>query len=100
MNLYYNLYCAIKMADFKCQQFEIGLEFTCRSSAECDIFSEGSSEPTKDTKVIQVQGEAAPGVFELELLVLLVIPTLFFPCFCLSSLHPFSSHVGHVHLSY
>ena len=59
------------MADFERQQFEIGLEFVHRSSAECIIFSEGSSEPTKDTQVIRVRGAAAPRVFELELLVML-----------------------------
>ena len=57
------------MADFERRQFEIGLEFMRRSSAERIIFSEGSSEPTKDTQVIRVRGAAAPRVFELELLV-------------------------------
>ena len=44
------------MADFECRQFEIGLEFVCRSSAERNIFSKGSFEPTKDTQVIRVRG--------------------------------------------
>ena len=57
------------MTDFECQQFEIGLEFVCRSSAERNIFSEGSSEPTKDAQVLRVPGAAVPRVFELELLV-------------------------------
>ena len=34
--------------------------------AECNNFSKGSSETKKDTQVIQVQGVAAPRVFQLE----------------------------------
>ena len=56
------------MAGFEHRQFEIGLEFVHRSSADGNIFSEGSSEPTKDTQVITSAGAAAPRVFELELL--------------------------------
>ena len=58
------------MADFERQQFEFGLEFVRRSSAKRNIFSEVSSEPTKDAQVIRVRGAAAPRVFELKLLVL------------------------------
>ena len=57
------------MADFECRQFEIGLEFVRWSSDERNNFSEGSSKSKKDVQVIQVRGEAAPRVFELELLV-------------------------------
>ena len=39
------------MADFKCQQLEIGLEFVCWSFAERKNFSEGSYEPKKDAQV-------------------------------------------------
>ena len=66
-----------KMANFERRQFEIGLEFVCRSSAERNIFSKGSSERTKDAQVIQVRGAAAPRVFELKLLVFLVVPIQF-----------------------
>ena len=41
------------MADFECAQFEIGLEFMHRSSAEHNIFIEGSFEPKKDVQVIE-----------------------------------------------
>ena len=58
------------MADFERRQFENGLEFLRRNSAECNKFSDGSSEPTKDAQVIRVRGAAAPRVFELELLVI------------------------------
>ena len=40
------------MADFECRQFEIGLEFVHRSSAELKNFSKGSSEPKKEAQVI------------------------------------------------
>ena len=60
------------MADFERGQFENGLEFLRRNSAERNKFSEGSSEPTKDAQVIRVRGAAAPRVFELELLVYII----------------------------
>ena len=44
------------MADFECQQLEIGLEFVRWSFAERNNFSEGSSETKKDAQVIRVQG--------------------------------------------
>ena len=44
------------MADFECQQLEIGLEFVCWSFAEHNNFSEGSYEPKKYTQVIRVWG--------------------------------------------
>ena len=44
------------MADFECQQLEIGLEFVHCSFAERNNFSKGSYEPKKDTQVIQVWG--------------------------------------------
>ena len=59
------------MADFKRRQFEVGLEFMRRSSAERNKFSDGSSEPTKYARVIRVL--AAPRVFELELLVFILV---------------------------
>ena len=51
------------MANFECQQFEIGLEFVRWSFAKRNNFSEGSSEPKKDAQVIQVRRAAAPRVF-------------------------------------
>ena len=51
------------MADFERRQFEIGLKFVCRSFAELNNFSEGSSKPKKDAQVIRVRGAAAPRVF-------------------------------------
>ena len=45
------------MADFERRQFEIGLEFVRWNFTECDNFSEGSSEPTKDAQVIRVRGQ-------------------------------------------
>ena len=63
------------MVDFERRQFENGLEFLRRNSAERNKFSEGSSEPTKDVQVIRVRGAVAPQVFELELLVLLTPST-------------------------
>ena len=47
----------LKMADFECRQLEIGIEFVCWSFAECNNFSEGSSEPEKGPQVIRVQGQ-------------------------------------------
>ena len=44
------------MADIERRQFEIGLEFVRWSFAECNNFSEGSSEPKKDAQVIWVRG--------------------------------------------
>ena len=44
------------MADFERRQFEIGLKFMCRSFAELNNFSGGSSKPKKDAQVIQVRG--------------------------------------------
>ena len=44
------------MADFERRHFEIGLEFVCGSFAERNNFSEGSSKPKNDAKVIQVRG--------------------------------------------
>ena len=61
------------MADFERRQFENGLEFLRRNSAERNKFSEVSSEPTKDAQVIRVRGAAAPRVFELELLVWVIL---------------------------
>ena len=58
------------MANFKYQQLEIGLEFVRWSSAIRNNFSEGSSDPKKDTQAIREQGAATPRVSELELLVL------------------------------
>ena len=53
MNLYYNFILReTKMADFERRQFEIGLKFVCRSFAELNNFSEGSSKPKKDAQVI------------------------------------------------
>ena len=75
--LNYNLYCAKKMANFECRRFEIGLVSVRWSFAECNNFSEGSSEPTKDAQVIRVWGVAAPRVFQLKLLVT-VHPTINF----------------------
>ena len=46
-----------KMADFERRQLEIGLEFVRLSFAECNNFSEGSSEPKKDAQVIRVRGQ-------------------------------------------
>ena len=51
------------MADFERRQFEIGLEFVRWSFPERNNFSEGSSEPMKDTQVIGILGAAAPRVF-------------------------------------
>ena len=51
------------MADFECQQLEIGLEFVRWSFTECNNFSEDSSETKKDSQVIRVRGAAAPRVF-------------------------------------
>ena len=48
------------MADFERRQFEIGLKFVCRSFAELNNFSEGSSKPKKDAQVIRVRGAVAP----------------------------------------
>ena len=45
-----------KMADLEGRQFEIGLKFVCRSFAELNNFSEGSSKPKKDAQVIRVRG--------------------------------------------
>ena len=56
------------MADFERRQFEIGLKFVHCSFAECNNFSEGSSELKKDAQVIRVWGAAAPRLFKLELL--------------------------------
>ena len=58
------------MADFERRQLEIQLEFVRWSSAECNNFSEGSSEPKKGTQVIWVWWAAAPQVFQLKLLAL------------------------------
>ena len=70
MNLYYNFILReTKMADFERRQFEIGLKFVCRSFAELNNFSEGSSKPKKDAQVIRVRGAAAPRVFKLELFI-------------------------------
>ena len=44
------------MADFKCRELEIGLEFGHLSFDKRKNFSEGSSEPKKYTQVIQVRG--------------------------------------------
>ena len=41
-----------KMADFKCRELEIGLEFEHLSFAECNNFSKGSSGPKKYAQVI------------------------------------------------
>ena len=46
-----------------------------RSSAECNNFSEGSSEHKKDALVIQVREAAAPRVYELQILVLQLVCT-------------------------
>ena len=51
------------MANFKCRQLKIQLEFVRWSFAECNNFSEVSSEPKKGAQVIQVRGAAAPCVF-------------------------------------
>ena len=48
------------MADFEHQELEIGLEFVCRSFAEHDNFSEGSSEPNKDVQVYLSAGFSSP----------------------------------------
>ena len=58
------------MADFECQQLEIGLEFMRWSFTEHNNFSKGSSDPKKDTQAIREQGAATPWVSELKLLVL------------------------------
>ena len=58
------------MANFECQQLEIGLEYAQWSFVQRNIFCEGSSEPKKDAQVDQVW-VAAPRVFLLELLVCL-----------------------------
>ena len=50
------------MANFKCRQFEIGLEFVHWSSDECNNFSEGSSKSKKDVQEIRLRGAAAPRV--------------------------------------
>ena len=63
-DIYYNFTLRkTKMADFERRQFEIGLKFVCRSFAELNNFSEGSSKPKKDAQVIRVRGAAAPRVF-------------------------------------
>ena len=68
MNLYYNFtLCEAKVADFERRQFEIGLKFVCRSFAELNNFSEGSSKPKKDAQVIRVRGAAAPILFSFRL---------------------------------
>ena len=58
-----------KTADFERQQLEIWLEFMCWSFAECNNFSEDSSDTKIGTQVIRVQGAAAPWVFQLKLLI-------------------------------
>ena len=77
MNLYYNLdiiYIARKkMADFVCRQFEMGLEFVRWSFAKRNVFSEGSSEPKKDTQVIRVQGGSSTSFFNSKYLFVLII---------------------------
>ena len=44
------------MADFEHRQLEIGLEFVDWSFTKCNNFSEGSSKPKEDVRVIQVRG--------------------------------------------
>ena len=55
------------MADFKHQQFEIGLEFVRWSFAKCNNFSEGFSEPKKGAQVIQVQGRQPHEFFSIRI---------------------------------
>ena len=45
-----------KMADFKCQQFGIGLKFLRWSFTEHNNFSKGSFQPKKYAQVIRVGG--------------------------------------------
>ena len=64
MNLYYNFILRDnKMADFELRQFEIGLKFLHCSFAECNNFSEGSSELKRDAQVIRVRGGGSPTSF-------------------------------------
>ena len=53
------------MANFKCWELEIELEFKRWSFTERVNSSKGPSEPKKNTQVNWVQGRAAPGVFFL-----------------------------------
>ena len=55
MNLYYNLYSAKKMADFKMPELEIELEFECNDIYEDNNFIESSPDPKTDAQVIRVQ---------------------------------------------
>ena len=55
VNLYFNLYNAKKMADFKTPGLGIGVEFECNDIYEGNNFSEGPNDPKRDAKVIRVQ---------------------------------------------
>ena len=63
--LYYDLYCAMKMADFKTRE----LEFVRKGFAGRNNFSEGFSKPERDAREIRVRGTALPRLSSLELLV-------------------------------
>ena len=52
-----------KSSDYDRRQLEIGLEFVRWSFDKRNNFSEGSSEPVKDTQVIQVWGVGNPTSF-------------------------------------
>ena len=59
VTLYYDLYCAMKMADFKTRE----LEFVRKGFAERNNFSEGFSKPEKDAREIRVRGTAPQDFF-------------------------------------
>ena len=61
------------MADFERRQFENGLEFLCRNSAERNKFSDGSSEPMKDAQVIRVRGRQPHGFLNSNYLLFCVL---------------------------
>ena len=60
----YNLYCAKKWPFPRSRELDFGLEFERNGFEEHFIFTEGSSKPIRDDKVIRVAGDGL--FFELK----------------------------------